>query len=1577
VKRRCAIPYTKTDWVNNQIITETLLDHVETQYEQALADALPRTGGTLTGQLTVQGNTSLQGNVALSATGTNNWKTLVGLILHRSRYVGTYFVIGDQQDILALANREPNRTFTASPTISGGSLNSVLTDDMAFATWNVGAVGPIVLTLDASANPLTGAGFSSLGFTYNENVGFAQPVSVKIEAFNSGAYETVYDGAVVMQDGFGYLHYSLMTGGKISGTILKLRVSFTFSPSTLSLPFALYRLMLYNEGSPFSPFYLHRLGGNIFGNVTVYGTLNATTLQQNGLPVGGGGGGGVSGGGTTNTLARWTAGAAVGDAAITENMTGPGWLTLSKFVKLNVGGQVLAGGFEVYGPTIAREGLSAGPDGAGVGLTVTARSNIAGRFHIDSLDAGDGTLTANGIPLFFGGTASGVGILSKKTSGGNQNGLDIFTGSTSRISITSGGNVGIGNSNPGVQLELGSGNFSIGNTSAYMVRDSTSTRRQIIKMSASNELQIGSIDPPTSNGAVSFRVNGNEYLRLEANGSVIQNTGAIATSATDGFMYVAGGAGTPTGTPTAISGRYPIYVDGTNNLWYFYSGGAWRTGGGGGGTDPTKLLKTGDTMTGNLVLDSGAADGADIQLASSGFTTWNLDNFSGDVRLHRAGTTYFTVTPTVFNIRQGVIMDNAAANTGGIDATALRFGGATGEGIASKRNSGGNQNGLDFYTASTARMQIAIGGNIGIGAAPATAYKLDVNGDQRVQGNSVVKGPQYDARAYGAVGDGKYVADASITSGAAILTSPEGAFVAADQGKPIAVMGAGSSGGMLTTTIQTYTSATQVTLAANASTTIAALASPAAPTLTPLVGSGTFGAGSYNYSISYTNARGETIPGTSAAVTVAASGRVQVTLPIGPAGTTGRRVYRSPSAGGGTGFAQQFLVQTVTDNSTTTWIDTGVQTGNYWPLKNTTGAAAAWGTDNTTLIQASIDAAYAVGGTALLPGAAGGYLCFGQLWVKTRTALHSGGKFSPSWGSHGPTKENGPQYQREAEIWTVAQAGNAGGAAFLELDEGAILSGITIFHPCQFRSSPPVVYPPTILFDPSRHNAALKDVLLVNPYYGVKADLAQNILIERVGMGALSTGIFMDRNFNTATVDGVHFGLSYWLEDDYVTNPLLAWTSANLTMMKVARVDELLMQNILGYGALTGILFQDVGSGGGRGNLSGIDLDYVNKGIWFQAGDPHGYHIYGLQVYAFQGSNPRAVHVTSGLVGKLKVYGGSLMAQATGGACVEIGSGVSGGTPSFEFIGVNFDSWGPSGSDAAVIISSNACYFQAIGCEFRQTTGYQFNLASLTAGQNNPRISAGNILNGGRRVNNTNNVMLHETGNWDSTLTGVSLGGATRLRANETTAVMELLDNGSTGGAGMRLIGNGVTTPTKTLRAYGGNLEIMNDAYSAAIASLTDAGTFNAVDFYKGGKPLALGVRVFNTGTVAVGHTSATPVPFPSEAFDNDNLHDTATNNSRITFTAAGKYIVGGCVWWQSGSTGIRQVAIRLNGGTELHNDRKSGNYPTDVVCQPTTVYQFSAGDYVELVCFQDSGASVNLDTVNPFSPSFWAMRVG
>jgi hypothetical protein len=64
-------------------------------------------------------------------------------------------------------------------------------------------------------------------------------------------------------------------------------------------------------------------------------------------------------------------------------------------------------------------------------------------------------------------------------------------------------------------------------------------------------------------------------LTIDQKGNIIVGNAALATTATNGFLYLETCAGAPTGTPAAFTGRAPIVFDTTNSKIWVYNG-SWK-----------------------------------------------------------------------------------------------------------------------------------------------------------------------------------------------------------------------------------------------------------------------------------------------------------------------------------------------------------------------------------------------------------------------------------------------------------------------------------------------------------------------------------------------------------------------------------------------------------------------------------------------------------------------------------------------------------------------------------------------------------------------------------------------------------------------------------------------------------------------------------------------------------------------------------------------------------------------------------------------------------------------------------------
>lgn len=105
-----------------------------------------------------------------------------------------------------------------------------------------------------------------------------------------------------------------------------------------------------------------------------------------------------------------------------------------------------------------------------------------------------------------------------------------------------------------------------------------------------------------------------------------------------------------------------------------------------------------------------------------------------------------------------------------------------------------------------------------------------------------------------------------------------------------------------------------------------------------------------------------------------------------------------------------------------------------------------------------------------------------------------------------------------------------------------------------------------------------------------------------------------------------------------------------------------------------------------------------------------------------------------------------------------------------------------------------------------------------------------------------------------------------------------------------------------------------------------------------------------------------TAIPFAGEASDNDNIHDTSSNTTRLTCKTAGVYAIQGMAVFALNGTGKRQVGIWKNAAEIAYfiSGLPAAGASSQTSVPISCIMEMAVGDYIELVGFQDSGGSLN-----------------
>lgn len=135
--------------------------------------------------------------------------------------------------------------------------------------------------------------------------------------------------------------------------------------------------------------------------------------------------------------------------------------------------------------------------------------------------------------------------------------------------------------------------------------------------------------------------------------------------------------------------------------------------------------------------------------------------------------------------------------------------------------------------------------------------------------------------------------------------------------------------------------------------------------------------------------------------------------------------------------------------------------------------------------------------------------------------------------------------------------------------------------------------------------------------------------------------------------------------------------------------------------------------------------------------------------------------------------------------------------------------------------------------------------------------------------------------------------------------------------------------------------------------------------------------RVYNNTNISLASGSYASLPFNSEDFDTDNIHDVTTNNTRLTCNTAGVYLITVNVSFFMNATGSRSLKILLNGSTIIGMVTDNTSTILTMRLNINTIYKLSVGDYIEIQAYQDSGSALNVPYEAKSSPAFGMVKVG
>ncbi len=125
------------------------------------------------------------------------------------------------------------------------------------------------------------------------------------------------------------------------------------------------------------------------------------------------------------------------------------------------------------------------------------------------------------------------------------------------------------------------------------------------------------------------------------------------------------------------------------------------------------------------------------------------------------------------------------------------------------------------------------------------------------------------------------------------------------------------------------------------------------------------------------------------------------------------------------------------------------------------------------------------------------------------------------------------------------------------------------------------------------------------------------------------------------------------------------------------------------------------------------------------------------------------------------------------------------------------------------------------------------------------------------------------------------------------------------------------------------------------------------------------GCFVYQSTTTSLTAATVVPIGFDVEGYDEFGWHDNVTNNTRITVSEAGRYLINCCI--TAAGTQDLTAILRVN-GADITTSCSDGHLVSGgAAVQAQKVQRLAAGDYVELFGYSDGTRSTTAGVARTF----------